>query len=240
MLRVLIVDDEALAAERLVHLCARLDDLEVVGVAPDGRTALRRIDELDPHVVLLDISMPGMDGLAAARALAEREHSPAIIFVTAHDSFAVAAFELAATDYLLKPVPLLRLEQALARVGRDRVRRTVAPPRYLTEIWAPRGREMIRMGVETIHLMEAERDYVRLYAGSQTYLVRLTLQELASRLDPGRFLRVHRSWIVSLDRIHGLTHNSNGGWTVVLSTGREVPVGRSFQSQVRSLADMPA
>lgn len=92
--------------------------------------------------------------------------------------------------------------------------------------------------METIHLIEAERDCVRLPAGSHTHLMRLTLQ--ASRLDPARFLRVHRSWIVSLDRIHGLAHDSSGGWTVSLSTGRHVPVGRSFRSQVRKLADRPA
>ncbi len=239
MLRVQIVDDEALAAERLVRLCDRLDDVAVVGVAADGKAALRGIEELDPDVVLLDIAMPGMDGVALARALAAREDQPAIVFVTAHDGFAVTAFELAATDYLLKPVSLARLGQALARAGAAHPRRAGAP-RYLTEIWAPTGREMVRVGVETIHAVEAERDYVRLHAGGHAHLLRLTLRELEQRLDPGRFLRVHRSWIVALDRIRELTRDSGGGWTMLLSTGRRVPVGRSFRSTVRKLTARPA
>ncbi len=178
MLRVLIVDDETLAAERLVRLCAQLDDVEVAGVVNDGATALRQVGDLRPDVLLLDISMPDLDGMALARMLTKHAHPPAIVFVTAHDGFAVEAFELAATDYLLKPVSLVRLRLAIARAS------TARPPQsaYLTELWAPRQREMVRLGVEAPDLVEAERDYVRLHARGYTYLLRTTLQELERRL----------------------------------------------------------
>jgi len=233
-LRVLIVDDEALAAERLGRLCGRLDGVEIVGSAADGRTALAGIEAFDPDLVLLDISMPGMDGMALARVLTTHEHRPAVVFVTAHSSYAVAAFELAATDYLLKPVSLPRLHQAIKRVKAGRQSVIVAPA-HLSEIWAPRGREMIRLGVETLDLLEAERDYVRLHARGHSYLFRATLHELERRLDPDHFLRVHRSTIVPLDRVRGFERGLNGGWAVLLSTGSSVKVGRSFQSVVRKL-----
>lgn len=234
-LRVLIVDDEALAAERLASLCAQIENLEVVGVAQDGWTALAQIDDFAPDAVLLDVAMPGLDGMALARALAARERPPAIVFVTANSDFAVMAFELAATDYLLKPVSLQRLETALARARAARSR--PAPPLlgYLTEIWAPRSREMTRVGIETIDFVEAERDYVRLHARGQAYLLRTTLRELERRLDPDRFVRTHRSTIVARDRISALRSDPGGGWTVLLSTGQDIKVGRSYKPMVRKL-----
>ena len=240
VLRVLIVDDEALAAERLARLCARLGSLEVVGIAGDGRTALSRIEELAPDLLLLDISMPGMDGVALAQALADRDRRPAIVFVTAYDRYAVTAFELAATDYLLKPVSLPRLDKTVARVAAARSSHPARPVGFLAEIWAPRGREIVRVGVETLDLLEAERDYVRLHARDQTYLFRMTLRELEQRLDPDRFVRVHRSSIVPLNRIRALQRGSPGGWSVLLSTGASVRVGRSFRAVVQKIAAGPA
>ena len=235
MLRVLIVDDEKLAAERLVRLCAQIDEVEVADVVGDGETAFRRVGELRPDVVLLDISMPGLDGMALARLLADGERRPAIVFVTAHDTFAVAAFELAATDYLLKPVSLARLKLAVIRAA------TSQPPHaeYLTELWAPRQREMVRVGVETLDLVEAERDYVRLHARGHTYLLRATLQDLERRLDPARFARVHRSAIVPLDRVRALKTEGGGAWIIHLLTGQSVRVGRSFRPLLRRIAARP-
>ena len=119
-LRTLIVDDEPLAVERLHILCARIAGLTLVGTAADGAGALRLIENLKPDLLLLDIQMPGMDGMAVAQALANRPERPALIFVTAFDQFAVAAFDVAAVDYLLKPVEAERLERAVARI-RDRI-----------------------------------------------------------------------------------------------------------------------
>ena len=233
-LRVLIVDDEALAADRLSRLCARLEGLEIAGVAADGKAALSLTEKVAPDVVLLDISMPELDGMALARALIMREQRPAIIFVTAHSHYAVAAFELAATDYLLKPVSLSRLDEAVGRVRNARPP-LAPPPCHLTELWAPRGHAMVRLGVETLDLLEAERDYVRLHARGQAYLLRETLRNLELRLDPERFVRLHRSTIVPISRISALQRRKSGGWTVELSTGGTVRVGRSFQSSVRRI-----
>lgn len=235
MLRVLIVDDEALAAERLVRLCAQIDEVEVADVVGDGETALRRVGELRPDLLLLDISMPGLDGMALARRLGASEHRPAIVFVTAHDSFAVVAFELAATDYLLKPVSLARLKLAVIRAATSQPTHA----NYLTELWAPRQREMVRVEVETLDLVEAERDYVRLHARGHTYLLRTTLQELERRLDPTRFVRVHRSAIVPLDRVRALKTEGGGAWIIHLLTGQSVRVGRSFRPLLRRIAARP-
>ena len=232
MLRVLIVDDEKLAAERLVYLCARIDSVKVVGVAGDGRTALSRVADLKPDMLLLDISMPGMNGITLAQALAKNEDRPAIVFITAHDCHAVEAFELAAIDYLLKPVSLARLVTAIARTVAERRSR---PAAFISEIWVPRGRDMVRVDTEALELLEADRDYVRLHTGSRTYLVRTTLTALELRLDPTRFARVHRSTIVRLDRISSLQRDTAGSWTIQLSTGSHVRVGRSFQPTIQTI-----
>ena len=234
-LRVLVVDDEPLAAERLVRLCARLPGVEVVGTAADGQTALARTGEFAPDLMLLDIAMPGLDGVALARLLARRDPAPAVVFVTAHAAHAVTAFELAATDYLLKPVSLPRLEQAVARAAAARPARQAT---FLTEVWVPRGREMVRLGVDALDLLEAERDYVRLHARGQSFLLRVTLSELERRLDPARFVRVHRSAIVPLDRVRAVGRGA-GGWAVRLSTGASVRVGRSFQAALQRISGRP-
>ncbi len=239
-LRVLIVDDEPLAVERLAHMCGSIDAIEVVGVAEDGQTALSKAEELQPDVLLLDISMPGLDGMAlAGRLRVSRQGRPAVVFVTAHSGFAVEAFALAATDYLLKPVSPARLEQALARAAASLPAETAPRRPFLNEIWAPHGREMTRIAVEALDFVEAERDYMRLYAGRASYLVRMVLRDLESRLDPDRFIRVHRSTLVALDRIVAVKADSVDGWTVSLSSGHRVRVGRSFRSVVRRIASGP-
>lgn len=234
-LRVLVADDEPLAAERLVRLCARLEDVEIVGVAGDGLTALSQAEALAPDVLLLDISMPGLDGMALARKLTAHDRGPAIVFVTAHSRFAVEAFAQAATDYLLKPVAFDRLAQALARAAARRPPEPIAGPAILTELWVPHGRATTRVPIDAVELAEAERDYVRLYAGGTTYLIRMTLRALEERLDPNRFLRVHRSALVALDRIASLRIGVDGGWTASLSSGQFVRIGRSFRPLVRKV-----
>ncbi|WP_419728980.1 LytR/AlgR family response regulator transcription factor [Lichenicola sp.] len=158
-LRTLVVDDEPLAVERLQVLCARLDAVELVGAASDGEAALRLIEALSPDLILLDISMPGLDGLAVARALERRPVRPALVFCTAFDQFAVSAFDVAASDYLLKPVELERLAKAVARVSdaAPAVGRTTSSP-WVEELWVPHRSEMIRLSVAEIDRIEAERD----------------------------------------------------------------------------------
>jgi two-component system response regulator AlgR len=240
LLRTLIVDDEPLAVERMQILCAQLQGLALVGTASDGEATLRLIDALCPDLILLDISMPGLDGMAVARAIQGRAHRPAVVFCTAHDAYAVAAFDIPATDYLLKPVSVERLARAVARA-----REPVASPgprspregsQWLEEIWAPHRSEMIRIQTVRIDLIEAERDYMRLHVGPRSYLIHQTISDLERKLDPAVFIRLHRSTIVRRDFIAGLRHDGLSTWQALLANGQQVSIGRSHLNSAKALA----
>ncbi len=236
-LRTLIVDDEPLAIERLQILCARLPGLELTGTASDGAAALRLAEALNPDLILLDISMPGLDGLAVARALGQRAASVSIVFVTAFDQFAVAAFDVAAIDYLLKPVAADRVERAIARVRAQLAAPAASSPasRWTEEFWVPHRSEVIRIAAAGIDLIEAERDYMRLHVGARSYLIHKTITELEQLLDPAVFVRLHRSTIVPRDRVASLKHDGGGIWDAVLRDGRVLRVGRSYLPAVRAM-----
>jgi two-component system response regulator AlgR len=238
-LRTLIVDDEPLAVERLQILCARIPGISLVGTAMEGAGALRLIDSLSPDLVLLDIQMPGTDGMAVARALAEREQRPAVIFVTAFDQFAVAAFDVAAVDYLLKPVEPERLERAVARIralidGGAHHARTVS--RWTREFWVPHRAGIVRIAANDIDLIEAERDYMRLHVGPRSFLLHETITGLEQQLDPEEFVRLHRSTMARRDRIAGFRHNGSGAWEAQLKDGRWLRVGRTYLANARAMA----
>ncbi|WP_068090688.1 LytR/AlgR family response regulator transcription factor [Novosphingobium rosa] len=237
-LRTLIVDDEPLAIERLQILCAALPALQLVGTASDGEAALRMIEALSPEVVLLDISMPGLDGLDVARALDGKVARPAIVFCTAFDQFAVAAFDVAAVGYLLKPVTPEQLGKTIARIA-ETLRATglasAQAPEWLEEFWVPHRSEVIRIAAQDIDRIEAERDYMRLHVGARSFLLHQTISALEQRLDPARFLRLHRSTIVRRDRIAKLRHDGLGTWHAVLSDGAELRIGRSYLANARAL-----
>jgi two-component system, LytTR family, response regulator AlgR len=238
-LRTLIVDDEPLAIERLQILCARIAGLSLVGTAADGAGALRLIESLAPNLLLLDIQMPGLDGMAVARALAGRASRPALIFVTAFDQFAVAAFDVAAVDYLLKPVEAERLERAIARVRTQIEAAQPAPALsspWIHEFWVPHRAEIVRIAARDIDLIEAERDYMRLHVGPRSFLLHKTISELERRLDPAEFLRLHRSTLVRRDRIARFKHNGSGAWEAQLRDGRWLRVGRSYLANARAMA----
>lgn len=242
-LRTLIVDDEPLAIERMQILCARLPALQVVGTASDGGQALRLIGALAPDLVLLDITMPEMDGLAVARALAAPAVSlrPRVIFVTAHADFAVEAFDCEAADYVLKPVALDRLERAVerARLARRGPAPVTAPPRtgdWIDELWVPHRSELVRIATADLDRIDAERDYVRLHVGDRSYLMLHTIQRLEERLDPDRFIRLHRSTIVRRERIVGLRHDGLGVWSVELADGTMQRIGRTYLPKVKAMA----
>ncbi|HVL30193.1 MAG TPA: response regulator, partial [Sphingomicrobium sp.] len=168
-LRVLIADDEPLAAERLQLLLARAPGVDLVGTASDGEAAVRLASGIEPDVMLLDIAMPGLDGIDVARALAERRPSPAVIFVTAFDQFAVAAFEVAAVDYLMKPIEPARLQKALDRARihlrhRGEQEALHAPlSAFLEEFWASDRTGLVRIAARDVDRVSAERDYMRLH-----------------------------------------------------------------------------
>lgn len=239
-LRTLIVDDEPLAVERLQLLCAGIEGIALAGTAADGQSALRLARSLKPDLLLLDIQMPGLDGITLARALSERENPPAIIFVTAFDRFAVAAFDVAAVDYLLKPVEASRLARAVARIAKEMDNRPApqAPSRFTQEFWVPHRAGLVRIATRDIDLIEAERDYMRLHVGPRSFLLHQTIGELERQLNPQDFIRLHRSTLVRRDRIAGFRHNGQGAWEAGLKDGRWLRVGRTYLAGARAMAGL--
>lgn len=235
-LRVLIVDDEPLAVERLQIVCAGLDALAVVGTASDGAAALRLIEALAPDVLLLDIAMPELDGIGVAKALAARAIRPAIVFVTAFDGFAVEAFDLDAVDYVLKPVAPERLQRAIARVTAKAGEPRSSTSLWAQEFWVPYRSELVRISADDIDRIDAERDYMRLHVGQRSFLLHQTIANLEARLDPERFIRLHRSTIARRDRITGLRHDGAGVWFADLTDSASVRIGRSYLSAAKAMA----
>lgn len=238
-LKTLIVDDEPLAIERLQLLCAQQRDLDLIGTAIDGEAAMRMARQLKPDLMLLDIAMPGMDGLEVAKALSAEGQSPAIIFVTAYDKFAVEAFGIAAVDYVLKPVETERLSLAVSRVCERR--HTDAPPvqddtPWADEFWVPHRSELRRIGAREIDRIEAERDYMRLHVGKSSYLLHQTITGLEQKLNPDEFIRLHRSHLVRRDQIAGLRHEGGGIWIACLKCDTEIRIGRTHLAAAKKLA----
>ncbi|MFL6842837.1 MAG: LytR/AlgR family response regulator transcription factor [Sphingomicrobium sp.] len=241
-LRVLIADDEPLAAERLQLLLAKVAGIDLVGTATDGDSTVRMAEALTPDLLLLDIAMPGLDGIGVAKALAEGHPSPAVIFITAFDQFAVAAFEVEAVDYLMKPVEPARLQRALGR-GRDYLERRESKPAirpaaspHLQEFWASDLTGLVRIASRDIDRVSAERDYMRLHVARRSWLIHHSMAALEEGLDPDLFVRLHRSAIVRKDFISGFTRNPSGRWIARLADGSEQPVGRLYSDRVRSIA----
>lgn len=236
-LRALIVDDEPLAIERLQIICAKIPELHVVGTASDGAAALRLIDALAPDLLLLDMTMPELDGLAVARTLAKKTRRPAIVFVTAHEHFAVEAFDLEAVDYVLKPVTLERLGRAIDRALARRDLQVIrSESHWLSELWVPHRSELLRVEVSQVSRIDAERDYVRLHVGDRTYLLLQTIAGLEEQLDPARFIRIHRSTILRRDCIRGLRHDGLGVWSIELEDGEALRIGRTYMAKVKAMA----
>ncbi|VWX53701.1 LytTR family DNA-binding domain-containing protein [Novosphingobium sp. 9U] len=238
-LRTLIVDDEPLAVERLQVICARLEGVQVVGTAGDGQAGLRLIEALTPDLVLLDMTMPLTDGLTVARKLGTQSNPPAVIFVTAHDEFAVEAFDLEAIDYVLKPVSPDRLQRAIQRVGSRRGQvseRPVQESQWLSEFWVPHRSELVRIGATDVERIDAERDYVRLHVNGQNFLLLQTITSLEERLDPEQFIRIHRSCILRRDRITGLRHEGLGVWSAETADGQVLRIGRTYLPNVKKMA----
>lgn len=239
-LRTLIVDDEPLAVERIQVICAEIPAISVVGTASDGAAALRLAEKLNPDLVLLDMTMPELDGLGVARKFAEEDNPPAVIFVTAHEHFAVEAFDLEAIDYVLKPVAADRLERAIERAIARRGESKETASEWLDELWVPHRSELLRIAVKEVHRIDAERDYVRLHVGDadqgRSYLLLQTIAGLEDRLNPDEFIRIHRSTILRKDNIRGLRHDGLGVWSAELQNGDALRIGRTYLSKVKAMA----
>jgi two-component system, LytTR family, response regulator len=227
-IRALIVDDEPLARRGIRQLLAPYRDVVVVGECRNGREAVRALAEARPDLVFLDVAMPGLDGFGAIRVHGV-ERMPLTVFVTAHDEYAVRAFEADALDYLVKPLSEARFRTTMARVL-DRLRARSRAP-----IAVPTGRGELLLDTDEIDWIAARDDYAEIHAGPKTYRVRTTLGALASRLDAARFVRVHRSAIVRMDQVRELSTVRGGAESVVrLRDGTEVPVSRRRLAQVKA------
>ena len=242
-LRVLIVDDERLARHHLQRLLEEIDDIECVGEASSAESAIAALRTRPADVMLLDIQMPGHDGFALLESL-PAGIDPAIIFVTAHDHYAVKAFEVHATDYLLKPPDPDRLRQSIesarARLQSSRFAAEQKKLRALLErlrhgtselVIRDRGRAL-RIPVTEIDWIQAEDNYVRIRAGGRTHLMRERIGALERSLDPAQFIRIHRSAIVNIQRARELRHSLRGGHVLVLDTGEKLRVSRAYRRTV--------
>jgi two-component system response regulator AlgR len=236
-LRTLIVDDEPLAIERLQILTGQQDGVSLVGTASDGASALRMVDALAPDLVLCDIAMPDLNGLEVAAAIDRLDNPPAVIFVTAFDQYAVAAFDVAAVDYLLKPVSPERLARALARVREWRATERVQnqKSKWISEFWVQNRGEMLRVDAAQVDLIEAERDYMRLHVGARSWLIHQTIKSLEARMNPDQFIRIHRSKMVRRDGIVVLKHHGDGAWSVDLGDGGTHRIGRTYLHDVKAI-----
>jgi two-component system LytT family response regulator len=243
MIRSLIVDDEPLVRERIRTLLAGHADVEVVGEMADGPSALDAVAKLAPHVVFLDIQMPGLTGLEVAEVWRREGSLPIIIFVTAYDQFALEAFRLHALDYLTKPIDPERFSESM-----DRVRELLGRPnhdelnqRIQAMIEMHERRQAVRPHIVVreheryllvptaeIQCLEATGNYVRVYCDGANHILRSTLSAVEARLDPQRFLRIHRSWIVNLDHVREAQPWTKGGWILLTRRGLKVPVGQQY------------
>ena len=265
-LRILLVDDEPLARQRLRDLLAAEPDAEVVAEASGGREAVAAVREHRPDLVFLDVQMPGQSGLDVVREIGP-EAMPATVFVTAYDHHALEAFSVHALDYLLKPFEDDRFRQALAR-ARDRVRlrevdalrdRLVrllggppppeaaareaspeAPPRYLERIAVEMRGQIRVVPVDAVDFIRADGAYAEIHAGEAVHVVRERMQALEEKLDPRAFARIHRSTIVRLDRVEALLTAAGGDYAVRLRDGRRLRVSRSRRDALARQLGMEA
>lgn len=245
----MIVDDEPLARERIRTLLAGWDDIELVAEYATGHDAVAAVRRLRPSLLFLDIQMPELDGFGVLQALPPPYRPEAIVFVTAHDRFAVHAFDVNAIDYLLKPYTAERfnaaLERARSRLGGagrsqraeiDALLESVAARMAVPERLTIRSRDGIQfVPVGDVDWLEADRNYAVLHLGTQALRIRETISELENQLGAAGFVRVHRSIIVNVDRIFRLEPWAHGEYVIVLRNGTKVISGRGYGERVRRL-----
>jgi two-component system, LytTR family, response regulator len=241
--RVIIVEDEPLARATLRDLLRDADDFELSGEAGDGLAAVELINREKPDLVFLDVHLPECSGLEVLKRLV---HEPVVIFTTAYDEHAIAAFELAATDYLLKPFGRQRFAQALAR-ARDalerkaerlplnEIREALAAP-TLQRLLIRTGGRIVPVALADIVRLEADGDYVAVKTATKSHLVSLPLGKLEARLDPAKFLRVHRSHVVNLEFVEALEPYGNAQLVVRMRDGQKIVASRQASKRLRELA----
>lgn len=259
-IRTILVDDEKLAIQGLQLRLQAFDDIEIVATCQNGREAIRKIKTLKPDLVFLDIQMPGFDGFSVVQGVMDID-PPLFVFVTAYSEHAIRAFEAQAVDYLMKPVEPERLADTLDRVRTrltekrgveeaERLRHVItevapdaaeelmpaddemAASRYEKLINIKDRGQIFRVDVDSIERIEAAGDYMCIYTADNSLILRETMKDLEKRLDPRVFQRVHRSWIVNLNQVRQVKPHTNGECFLVLESGADVKVSRSYRDVV--------
>ncbi|MET0399324.1 MAG: LytTR family DNA-binding domain-containing protein [Longimicrobiaceae bacterium] len=240
--RTLVVDDEPVARAGLRAMLAAFDWVEVVGEAADGLAAVEAIERLRPELVFLDVQMPGLLGTDVLRRTLRQ---PLVVFTTAYSQHAVGAFELGAVDYLLKPFGPTRLAAAM-----ERIRSSIGEPAGvgaierltgalaggpISRLFVRTGGSLVPLPVAEVWWFEADGDYLTAHTGRARHVLHLALSRLEARLDPQRFVRVHRAHIVNLDHVHAFRRDPRGNLEAELADGRRVPVSRARAQELRSL-----
>jgi two-component system, LytTR family, response regulator len=240
VLRVAIVDDEELARRVVREYLADAPDVEVVAECANGFEAVKAVAELRPDLLFLDVQMPKLNGFEVVELVGR---DVAVIFTTAHDEYALRAFEINAVDYLLKPFAANRLVEAVARARERLARRERTPVQALAAAARPAGvpstRVLVRDGAR-VHVIQADRidyvqaqdDYVSYCAGGQQYLKEQTLAEAEASLDPTRFVRIHRSYLLNLDRLVRVELDDRENRIAILTTGERLPVSRAGHARL--------
>jgi two-component system, LytTR family, response regulator len=242
--RVLIAEDEPLAAEALADWVAQMPSLQLVATCGDGASALAQIRALQPDLVLMDIQMPVLTGLQVAQALAGDAHPPAVIFTTAYDEHALAAFELHAVDYLLKPFSRERFVEAIQHVQREASAASTALSGALDALQASGDAPLVRVlvrdqgrifpiHVDAIEHLRSDTKYTALAVKGRSYLVRLPLVTFEQKLDPARFVKLHRSCIVNLDFVESLTPDENSQLVARMTDGTLITANRDVSKRLR-------
>jgi len=247
----LIVDDEILARQGLRQLLRRDPEMAAIHEARDGREAVDAIRVHRPDLVFLDVQMPELDAFGVIDEVG-LDAMPLIVFVTAHDEHAIRAFEISAVDYLLKPVTASRFDLALARAkaqvhlpaaGREQLlallESVASPQKYLKRLAVRSPGKTYFVNVSEVDWINAAENYVELHAGDATHLVHVKMNALEAALDPGMFLRIHRSIIVNIGRIKELRSATHGEYMVLLGNGTRLQSSRTYHAQLRALTANP-
>ena len=237
-MRALIVDDEELARRRLRQVLAEQSDVAIVGECNNAVELPRRIAELAPDVVFLDIEMPAASGLDAARKLGEGE-APLIVFTTAFERYASDAFDVDPVDYVLKPIEPGRFQRALDRVRRmlalrrgETADRLPDGRRYIDRLFVRDGERLVLIDTSHIERIDAVGNYVKIHTATISSLFRCTLAALELRLDPSRFIRTHRSHIVNIRKVREMLPVSHGDYTLIFESGGKAPVSRVYRERL--------
>lgn len=246
-IQALIVDDEPLARKKIRLLLERELDIEIIGECANGPKAVAAIQKEEPDLLFLDVQMPGLDGFGVLQTIAP-EQWPVTIFVTAYDQYALRAFEVNALDYLLKPFDQTRFQTALQR-ARMHLQRTAAFNQQLLALLKdlkPEPKPVERLAIKTagrvyfvsvpeIDWIEAADNYVRLHTGGEAHLLRETMNALETKLDPARFVRIHRSTIINLERIKELKPWFHGEYIVILRDGTQLTLSRRYRDRLNGM-----